>query len=75
MLPKLSGLDVLRSLKADALVRNIPVIVMSGLGQGNEVKLLKEGAAAFLMKSSESFENGSLALIQSLQSLLTGAKA
>jgi DNA-binding response OmpR family regulator len=75
MLPKLSGLDVLRSLKADALVKNIPVIVMSGLGQGNEVKLLKEGAAAFLMKSSESFENGSLALIQSLQSLLTGAKA
>ena len=34
MLPKLSGLDVLRALKADALVKNIPVIVMSGLGQG-----------------------------------------
>jgi DNA-binding response OmpR family regulator len=75
MLPKLSGLDVLRALKGDALVKNIPVIVMSGLGQGNEAKLLKEGAAAFLMKSSESFENGSLALIQSLQTLLTGSKA
>jgi CheY-like chemotaxis protein len=75
MLPKLSGLDVLRALKGDALVKNIPVIVMSGLGQGNESKLLKEGAAMFLVKSSDSFENGSLALIQSLQTLLTGAKA
>src|ERR1035438_9678046 len=75
MLPKLSGLDVLRALKADMLVKHIPVIVLSGLRQGNEAKLLKEGATAFLMKSAESFENNSSALIQALQSLLTGAKA
>jgi DNA-binding response OmpR family regulator len=75
MLPKVSGVDVLRVLKGDVLVKHIPVIVLSGLGQANEAKLLKEGAAAFLMKSMESFENNSLALIQSLESLLTGAKA
>jgi CheY-like chemotaxis protein len=75
MLPKVSGLDVLRALKADALVKHIPVVVLSGLGQSNEAKLLKEGAAAFLMKSKESFENNSLALIQALQSLLTVSKA
>jgi CheY-like chemotaxis protein len=75
MLPKVSGVDVLRAIKADVLVKHIPVIVLSGLGQANEAKLLKEGAAAFLMKSVESFENNSLALIQALQSLLTGAKA
>jgi|ERR1700733_14193835 CheY-like chemotaxis protein len=74
MLPKVSGLDVLRALKADALVKHIPVVVLSGLGQSNEAKLLKEGAAAFLMKSKESFENNSLALIQALQSLLTVSK-
>src|SRR5580698_9260577 len=51
MLPKVSGLDVLRALKADALVKHIPVIVLNGLGQGNETKLLNEGAAALLMKS------------------------
>jgi CheY-like chemotaxis protein len=71
----MSGLDVLRALKADVLVKHIPVIVLSGLGQGNEAKLLKEGAKAFLMKSSQSFENNSLALIQALESLLTGTKA
>jgi len=75
MLPKVSGLDVLRALKADALVKHIPVVVLSGLGQSNEAKLLKEGAAAFFMKSKESFENNSLALIQALQSLLTVSKA
>ncbi len=75
MLPKMSGLDVLRALKADVLVKHIPVIVLSGLGQGNEAKLMKEGATAFLMKSGESFENNSVALIQALQSLLTGTKA
>jgi CheY-like chemotaxis protein len=75
MLPKISGLDVLRALKADVLTKHIPVIVLSGLGQANEAKLLKEGAAAFLMKSDKSFENNSLSLIQAVQSLLTGAKA
>jgi CheY-like chemotaxis protein len=38
MLPKLSGLDVLRALKADVLVKHIPVVVLSGLGQANETK-------------------------------------
>ena len=74
MLPKMSGLDVLRALKADALVKHIPVVVLSGLGQANEAKLLKEGATAFLMKSTESFGANSSALIQTLQSLLTGSR-
>jgi CheY-like chemotaxis protein len=74
MLPKISGLDVLRALKGDALLKHIPVIVVSGLGQGNEAKLLKEGAAAFLVKSDESFANNSFVLIQAVQSLLTGTK-
>jgi CheY-like chemotaxis protein len=74
MLPKVSGLDVLRALKADVLVKHIPVIVLSGLGQGNETKLLKEGAAAFFMKSEKSFENSSSALIQAVRSVLDAAK-
>jgi DNA-binding response OmpR family regulator len=75
MLPKVSGLDVLRALKGDVLVKHIPVIVLSGLGQGNETKLLKEGAAAFFMKSEKSFENSSSALIQAVESVLDAAKA
>jgi two-component system, NtrC family, sensor kinase len=72
MLPRISGLDVLRALKLDALVRHIPVIVLSGLGQANEAKLLSEGAAAFLLKSSE---NNSSVLIQTVEGVLTGTKA
>src|ERR1700722_13973020 len=30
MLPKVSGVDVLRALKGDALLKHIPVIVLSG---------------------------------------------
>ncbi len=75
MLPKLSGLDVLRALKSDVLAKHIPVIVLSGLGQANEARLLKDGAAAFFMKSEKSLENGSLALIQAVQSVLTATKA
>ena len=75
MLPKVSGLDVLRALKGDVLVKHIPVIVLSGLGQANEARLLKEGAAAFFTKSEKSLENGSLALIQAVESVLTASKA
>jgi CheY-like chemotaxis protein len=75
MLPKVSGLDVLRALKGDALVRHIPVIVLSGLGQANEAKLLKEGAAAFFMKSENSFQNDSSTLIQAVESVLAETKA
>jgi CheY-like chemotaxis protein len=72
MLPRISGLDVLRALKLDVLVRHIPVIVLSGLGQANEAKLLSEGAAAFLLKSSE---NNSSVLVQTVEGVLTGTKA
>jgi DNA-binding response OmpR family regulator len=75
MLPKVSGLDVLRALKGDVLVKHIPVIVLSGLGQANEAKLMTEGAAAFVMKSEKSFENDSLLLIRTVESVLTQNKS
>jgi|SRR5580704_2602671 CheY-like chemotaxis protein len=75
MLPKVSGLDVLRALKGDLLVKHIPVIVLSGLGQANKDKLLKEGATAFLTKSEKSSESNSLALIQAVERVLTATKA
>jgi len=75
MLPKVSGLDVLRALKGDMLVKHIPVIVLSGLGQANQAKLTSEGAAAFVMKSEKSFENDSLLLIRTVESVLTQGKS
>jgi twitching motility two-component system response regulator PilH len=52
LLPKLSGPEVLRSLKKNALTAHIPVVVLSSLSQNNGPKLVKEGADAFIEKSS-----------------------
>ena len=52
MLPKLDGPSVLQALKADATTAHIPVVVVTGLSQKNEERLLKAGAAAFLEKGS-----------------------
>jgi CheY-like chemotaxis protein len=75
MLPKLSGLDVLRALKGDIRLKHIPIIVLSGLGQGNAAKLLEEGAAAFLVKSEKSLENNSAILIEAVELVLKRTEA
>ena len=51
LLPKLSGTDVLHALRACEVTANIPVIVLSGLSQKNEAKLINEGANAYVEKS------------------------
>ncbi len=52
MLPKLSGTEVLKALKANPATMHIPVIVLTSLSQRNEEKLLSEGAAAYFEKST-----------------------
>ena len=51
MLPKMSGVDVLKTLKGSSATASIPVVVLSGLSDKNEAKLLEEGAVAYLEKS------------------------
>ncbi|MBI2444210.1 MAG: response regulator [Candidatus Magasanikbacteria bacterium] len=52
LLPKLDGMAVLKKLKADPATRNIPVILLTNLGQHDEVvRGLQAGAAAFLIKA------------------------
>jgi CheY-like chemotaxis protein len=52
LLPKLGGVEVLRSLKENPVTKNIPVIALSGLPRSNEAKLMREGAVSYLEKSS-----------------------
>ncbi|MGD0213427.1 MAG: response regulator [Terriglobales bacterium] len=52
MLPKLSGLDVLLSLKQDHATERIPVIALSGLPVSNEARLRRDGAVRYLNKSN-----------------------
>lgn len=53
MLPKLDGYEVLKRIKEDAAVKEIPVILSTNLGGGEEDKKKGRelGAADFLVKS------------------------
>ena len=73
LLPRITGLDVLKALKSDVRTRNIPVIVLSGLSQANEAKLVKEGAAAFFEKSEKMLDNNSADLIEAVKGVLASA--
>jgi len=52
ILPKMSGFDVLKSLKDDAKTKDIPVILLTNLGQRGDVKKgLDLGAIDYLIKA------------------------
>jgi len=52
ILPKMSGFDVLKDLKAEAKTKDIPVILLTNLGQRDDVKKgLDLGAADYLIKA------------------------
>jgi len=51
MLPKLDGPQVLRALKGDAAMAQIPVIALTSLSEANEAKLRDAGAAGFFGKA------------------------
>lgn len=51
LLPKMSGVDVIRALRQDRQTASIPVIVLSGLSEKNGARLLKEGATAYFEKA------------------------
>ena len=53
MLPKMSGLDVLKILKADANLKSIPVVILTNLGQDQAIKQgFDLGADGYLIKSA-----------------------
>jgi DNA-binding response OmpR family regulator len=73
MLPGLDGTIVLKDLKEDAATSHIPVIVLSGLSQKNEARLIKAGAAAYIEKSSLDLTHNADALVQMIESILSAA--
>jgi len=55
MMPKKSGFDVLREMKADDKLKNIPVILLTNLaGEKDAEKGLELGAVLYLVKSQYS---------------------
>lgn len=52
LLPKMNGFDVLKALKADSSTANIPVILLTNLGQKSDViQGLDLGATDYLIKA------------------------
>lgn len=73
MLPKLSGIDVLRLLKQDSATKDIPVLVLTGLSEKNKERLFQEGAAGYVEKSDALLSN-SPALVETVATVLQGAQ-
>ena len=73
MLPKISGLDVLRALRKDPATSSIPVMVLSSLSQCNEEKVVAEGAAAYFEKSLLTLDKGPSHFVNVVQTLLAKA--
>src|SRR5271157_5217748 len=70
LVPKTSGLDVLKALKQDSATKSIPVVVMSGMSQKNAARLAHDGAVGFLEKSDLELDKGSAKLLAALQEIL-----
>jgi CheY-like chemotaxis protein len=70
LLPKISGPNVLKALKANPATRDIPVIVLTSLSQKNEEKLISEGAAAYFEKSTLELDKSSDRLAATVEEVL-----
>lgn len=75
LLPKITGLDVLHALKADDTIRNIPVIVLTGLSKENADRLKDSGASAFFEKSDDSLKAGAANLIRVIEQVIENCPA
>jgi len=74
MLPKMTGPEVLEILKKDSATLHIPVIVLSGLSQKNEARLLQSGAAAYFEKSEKMWDQGLSGLVGLIEQAVVASK-
>ena len=57
IMPRLQGFDVLKVLKEEAGTRDIPVLIMSNLGQdADRDRAARDGAAGYLVKANMSLD-------------------
>jgi CheY-like chemotaxis protein len=71
LLPKITGQDVLRTLKRDPRTRHIPVVVLSGLSGANAPRLIDQGAVEFVEKTSEIVANNSQGVVKAVDGVLS----
>lgn len=57
ILPKKNGFEVLQAMKQDSVLKDIPVLVLSNLGQDQDIEQAKAlGATDYLVKSNFSLQ-------------------
>ena len=67
MMPKIHGFDVLRGLKGDPRLRDIPVIMLTNLEQASDIKRAADGGAhGYLVKSNLDLEQLVLKVAEAL---------
>ena len=67
LLPKMDGFSVLKRLKEDSELKNIPVIILTNIGEKENIeKGLKMGAIEYLIKTNFSPEE----IIQKIEKIL-----
>jgi len=72
IMPKLQGFEVLAALKQDPATASVPVLMLSNLGQEQDVKRAMDGGAiGYLVKANLSLQ----ALVKRLQEALAGGGA
>jgi CheY-like chemotaxis protein len=71
MLPKMSGLGVLKALKKEPATEAIPVVVLTALSQANSERLRSDGAVGFLAKTELSLDQGEEALLDAVRKIVT----
>ncbi len=74
LLPGMTGPEVLKSLKKDPGTARIPVVAFTGLSQKNALRLQKDGACAFLEKSTLELDKGCDTLLGALADILRELK-
>jgi CheY-like chemotaxis protein len=70
ILPKLTGLEVLKMLKKNKATAEIPVVVLTGLSPKNAARLHQDGAFAFLAKSELELDKGCDALLAAVADIV-----
>lgn len=71
LLPGASGFEVLRRLKSNPATKNVAVIILSNLGQEQEIRAgLEQGAADYLVKADISIDQ----VVQKVRQALKAVK-
>lgn len=70
LLPKITGLDVLKALKKDPFTAGIAVVAFTGLSNKNAERLQRDGVCAYLEKSELNLDHSCEKLLAALKCIV-----